>query len=149
MNIKKQYRFLIIVFLFFLLVLVRAFESDLFYDPFIAYFENDFLQESIPFFSGRKLLIDMSFRYFLNAVISLAIIYVAFHNYEYLKFSVKFYVIAFVFLAFAFFVILKGELRQGYLFAFYIRRFLIHPLFVLILLPAFYYKKIMSSKLIV
>ena len=78
MNIKKQYRFLIIVFLFFLLVLVRAFESDLFYDPFIAYFENDFLQESIPFFSGRKLLIDMSFRYFLNAVISLAIIYVAF-----------------------------------------------------------------------
>lgn len=149
MNIKKPYRFLIIVVLFFLLVLVRAFASDLFYDPFIAYFKDDFLQESIPFFSGRKLLIDMSFRYFLNAVISLAIIYVAFNNYEYLKFSVKFYVIAFVFLAFAFFVILKGELRQGYLFAFYIRRFLIHPLFVLILLPAFYYKKIMSSKLIV
>jgi len=139
---------LIIVFLFFLLVLVRAFESDLFYDPLIAYFKEGFLHDAIPFFSGRKLLIHMSFRYFLNTVISLAIIYVAFGNYEFLKFSVKFYVIAFVFLAFAFFVILKGELRQGYLFAFYIRRFLIHPLFVLILLPAFYYKEIMSSKLI-
>ncbi len=148
MNIKKQYRFLIIVFLFFLLVLVRAFESNLFYDPLIAYFKDDFLHETIPFFSGRKLLIHMSFRYFLNTIISLGIIYIAFGNYDFLKFSVKFYVLAFVFLAFAFFVILKGEFRQGYLFAFYIRRFLIHPLFVLILLPAFYYKQIMSSKLI-
>ncbi len=148
MNIKKQYRFLIIVFLFFLLVLVRAFASDLFYDPFIEYFKDDFLHETIPFFSGRKLLIDMSFRYFLNSIISLAIIYVAFEHFSFLKFSVKFYVIAFLFLAFAFFVILKGELRQGYLFAFYIRRFLIHPLFVLILLPAFYYKEIVTSKLI-
>lgn len=147
MNLKKPYRFLIIVVLFSLLVLVRAFASDLFYDPFIAYFKNEFLHETIPFFSGRKLLIHMVFRYFLNTVISLAIIYVAFENYSFLKFSVKFYVIAFVFLAFAFFVILKGELRQGYLFAFYIRRFLIHPLFVLILLPAFYYKEIMSNKL--
>ena len=147
MHIKKRYRFLIIVFLFFLLVLVRAYESNLFYDPFIAYFKDDFLHESIPFFSGRLLLIDMTFRYFLNMIISLAIIYIAFENYEFLRFSVKFYIIAFVFLAFAFFVILKGELRQGYLFAFYIRRFLIHPLFVLILLPAFYYKQIVSSKL--
>ena len=147
MHIKKRYRYFLILILFFLLVLVRAFETDLFYDPFIAYFKNDFLQKPIPIFSGSILLINLIFRYALNTIISLAIIYLAFENLEFLKFSIKFYVIAFVFLAFAFFVILKGELRQGYLFAFYIRRFLIHPLFVLVLLPAFYYKEITASKL--
>jgi exosortase F-associated protein len=47
-----------------------------------------------------------------------------------------------------FFIILKGELANGYLFAFYVRRFIIHPLFVLLLLPAFYYKRLNSREII-
>ena len=147
MHLQKRYRLIIIGFLFLLLILVRAFEDLLFYDPFIEYFKNDYLKQPIPKFSGSYLLISMIFRYALNTIISLAIIYVAFENYDFLRFSVKFYAIAFLFLAFAFFVILKGELRQGYLFAFYIRRFLIHPLFVLLLLPAFYYKQLTSKEI--
>ena len=147
MHLQKRYRLIIIGFLFLLLVLVRAFEDILFYDPFIEYFKNDYLKQPIPNFSGSYLLWSLIFRYALNTIISLAIIYFAFENYDFLKFSVKFYAIAFLFLAFAFFVILKGELRQGYLFAFYIRRFLIHPLFVLLLLPAFYYKQLTSKEI--
>ncbi len=134
--------------LFFVLVLVRAFEQYLFYDPFIDYFKNDYLYESIPVVSGSKLLISIIFRYGLNTFISLCIIYVAFQNKSFVIFSAKFYILAFVILSVTFFIILKGELSNGYLFAIYIRRFLIHPLFVLLLLPAFYYNQLTTKKII-
>ena len=131
---------MIILVLFFVLVLVRAFEQQLFYDPFIEYFKNDYLYDPIPLFSGSKLLMSLIFRYGLNTFVSLVIIFVAFQNKSFVIFSIKFYVIAFI--------ILKGELAHGYLFAFYIRRFIIHPLFVLLLLPAFYYKQLTLREII-
>lgn len=144
----KKYRIILIIILFFVLVLIRAFAPKLFYDPFIVYFKNDYLYETVPVFSGSKLLINLFFRYSLNSLISLLIIYVAFQNRNFVLFSVKFYVIAFVVLTITFFIILRGELQHGYLFAFYVRRFIIHPLFVLILLPAFYYKQLTSKEII-
>ena len=144
----KRYRIVIILLLFLVLILVRAFEQVLFYDPFILYFENDFLRAPIPKFSGSKLLISMTFRYALNALISLLIIHVAFEKRSFTLFSLKFYALAYLLLTVTFFIILKGELANGYLFAFYIRRFLIHPLFVLLLLPAFYYKQRNSNRII-
>lgn len=144
----KKLRILIILALFFVLVLVRAFEQQLFYDPFIEYFKYNYLYDPIPVFSGSKLLISLIFRYGLNTLVSLFIIYVAFQNKSFVMFAVKFYMIAFVILGITFFIILKGELAHGYLFAFYIRRFLIHPLFVLLLLPAFYYKQLTTREII-
>lgn len=148
MYLNKGSRIIVILILFFMLVLVRAFENSLFYDPFILYFKNDYLNKPIPFFSGRNLLLSMSFRYVLNTIISLLIIYVAFENKDFVKFSLKFYVFAFIVFMVTYLIILKGELAQGYLFAFYIRRFIIHPLFVLLLLPAFYYKQLTSKEII-
>jgi exosortase F-associated protein len=147
MHLQKSYRILIILFLFMLLILVRGFANELFYDPFIVYFIDDFLHKPIPSFSGSKLLFDLFFRYSLNSFISLLIIYVAFQNRNFVIFSIKFYIVAFIVLILTFFIILKGELANGYLFAFYIRRFLIHPLFVLLLLPAFYYKQLTSKEI--
>lgn len=147
MQLQKSHRVLIIIFLFMLLVLVRGFANELFYDPFIAYFIDDYLHKPIPVFSGSKLLLDLFFRYSLNTIISLMIIYVAFQNKGFVIFSIKFYILAFIILIVTFFIILKGELSNGYLFAFYIRRFIIHPLFVLLLLPAFYYKQLTSKEI--
>ena len=147
MHLQKSYRILIILFLFMLLILVRGFANELFYDPFIVYFIDDYLHKPIPSFSGSKLLFDLFFRYSLNSFISLLIIYVAFQNRSFVIFSIKFYIVAFIVLILTFFIILKGELANGYLFAFYIRRFLIHPLFVLLLLPAFYYKQLTSKEI--
>ena len=144
----RKVRILIIIMLFLALVLVRAFQNELFYDPFIEYFRNGYLYDTIPVFSGSKLLLHLIFRYGLNTIISLAIIYVAFQNRDFLIFSIKFYFFAFILLVITFFIILKGELADGYLFAFYVRRFLIHPLFVLILLPAFYYKQLTVKEII-
>lgn len=147
MNLQKKYRIILIGFLFILLILVRAFELQLFYDPLIIYFKNDYLHKSLPFFSGQYLLWSLIFRYTLNTVISLAIIYITFQNKSFVKFSMKFYILAFIILTITFFIILKGELKSGYLFAFYIRRFIIHPIFVLLLLPAFYYKEMSSREI--
>lgn len=148
MYLVKSLRILIIAILFIMLILVRAFEMEMFYDPFIEYFKNDFLDQPIPVFSGSILVKDMFLRYALNTLISLAIIYFAFQNKNFIIFSIKFYIIAFIVLIITFFIILKGELLNGYLFAFYVRRFLIHPLFVLLLLPAFYYKQLTSKQII-
>ncbi|MCK5678727.1 MAG: exosortase F system-associated protein [Flavobacteriaceae bacterium] len=147
MELQRSYRIFIIVLLFFMLILVRAFAQNLFYDPFIEYFKNDFLHKTVPVFSGYKLLYNMFYRYALNMIISLVILYVAFQNKSFIKFAIKFYILAFVILIITFMIILKGELANGYLFAFYIRRFLIHPLFVLLLLPAFYYKQLTSKEI--
>ena len=147
MHLQKGHRILIILLLFVLLVLVRGFANELFYDPFIVYFVDDYLHKPIPVFSGSKLLVDLFFRYTLNSIISLGIIYVAFQNRSFVIFSIKFYILAFIVLVITYFIILKGELTNGYLFAFYIRRFIIHPLFVLLLLPAFYYKQLTSKEI--
>lgn len=144
----KKYRIILIILLFFVLVMIRAYAPKMFYDPFIVYFRNDYLYDPIPVFSGSKLLINLFFRYSLNSLISLLIIYVAFQNNNFVLFAIKFYAIAFVLLTITFFIILRGELEHGYLFAFYVRRFIIHPLFVLILLPAFYYKQRTSKEII-
>lgn len=148
MLMDKKYRIILIILLFFVLVMIRAYAPKMFYDPFIVYFRNDYLYDPIPVFSGSKLLINLFFRYSLNSLISLLIIYVAFQNNNFVLFAIKFYAIAFVLLTITFFIILRGELEHGYLFAFYVRRFIIHPLFVLILLPAFYYKQRTSKEII-
>jgi len=137
---------LIIGILVVLLVLVRYFEGRLFYDPFLHFFHSDYLQDRIPHFETTRLLLNIAFRFLLNTIISLGIIYVAFFDKSILKFSVLLYSILF-FTGFAvlMFLILTIE-NQNYLALFYVRRFLIHPVFLLILLPAFYYYRLDRRK---
>lgn len=125
-----------------MLFAIRAFEGDLFYDPLITYFQNDYLYSSMPEVNIWKLVIDVLFRYTLNSLITLAIIYVAFDKKRYVKFAGFFMMLAFIILIVVFVFLLKNEFESGYLFPFYVRRFLIHPLFLILLFPAFYYMKL-------
>lgn len=136
---KRWSNILIIGFLFLLLVAIRYFE-DYFYDPLQTYFEYDYLHNKLPEINSLKLIINISFRYFLNTIISIVIIWVAFRRKSYLIFSMYFFVIAFVILLIAFLFALQTQFENYYLFGFYIRRFLIHPIFIIVLLPAFYYQ---------
>lgn len=138
---KKRVKLPILIFLFGLLVLVRAFGADIFYDPFIDYFKEAYLDQPIPDYSTFKLWIHLFFRYLINTIISLIIIYVAFQKKGLVRFSIKFYTAAFIVLGIFYFSLLQFEMVNGHLFTFYVRRFLVHPVFVLILLPAFYYQK--------
>ena len=138
---KKTIRIIIIVLLIVLLFLVRAFEEQLFYDPLNSYFQNDYLYKKIPSLDRWNLLLHLFYRYIVNSLISLAIIHLVFRNKKIIKFSQLFFAISFLVSIVAFFFSLRNNLEGGYIFAFYIRRFLIQPLFLLILLPAFYYHK--------
>ena len=138
---KKILRISAIILLFSLLLLVRFYAAKIFYDPFIKYFNGDFLKGSFPDLNTAKLFLSLTMRYLINSIISLAIIYFVFLKKEYLKFSAIFYLVTFVILISSYFLQLKLAFSNGYLLAFYIRRMLIHPIFLLILLPAFYYQK--------
>ncbi len=130
----KAIRVLVIICLFFCLVLVRAFQHDLFYDPFLSYFEGNLLHD-FPEVNTLKLLISYLVRFSINGCISILILKISFPKNTYLKTIACFYVLAFVVLAMLFFGILVCKLNVGYLLPFYIRRFIIQPIFVLILFP--------------
>jgi exosortase F-associated protein len=139
---NKYIRIVLAIILFSLLFVVRAFESQLFYDPLLEYFKNDYLYKYIYNIDVWRLTVDMLFRYSLNSLISLGVIWVMFERKDYLKFSGFFLMLAFMILIIVFVLLLRDDFESGYLFPFYIRRFIIHPLFLLLLLPAFYYQKL-------
>lgn len=132
-------KFSIVVILFFLLILVRAFASDLFYDPFAEYFKNDYLYKEIPKIRIGKFFAHIFFRYLLNTIISIGII-VTLYKKQYLKFSLQFYSITFVVLACLLLTMYYLPVFSNFTL-FYVRRFLIHPIFILLLIPAFYYQR--------
>lgn len=124
------------------LALVRAFENRLFYDPFAAYFKNDYLNLAFPDFKFWPLLGSMTLRYIFNTALSLGIIWFLFDDKKLTQFAGVLYVIFFVLLLSAFFVLIFfGDQHQHFLL-FYVRRFLIQPLFVLLFVPAFYYQRL-------
>jgi exosortase F-associated protein len=130
----------IITLLIVLLVLVRGFENQLFYDPFLEYFKKDFNSLALPFYDVTQLFLGLLFRYTINMVLSLAILYVIFKEIEMIQFTSILYGFFFLVLMIAFFMVLTygGEYKET---LFYIRRFLIQPIFLILFIPAFYYQK--------
>ena len=129
------------LFLVALLALIRAFEDQLFYDPFLDYFKNDFTKLSLPNFNPFQLFFGLLFRYTLNTVVSLWIIYVLFKEVQMVKFALVLYYFFFTILIIFFFFIIYCSKGHNNFALFYVRRFLIQPIFVLLFVPAFYYQK--------
>lgn len=139
--LKNKVRLLQFVVLVALLVLIRAFEDQLFYDPFLDYFKNDFTNMPLPNFDSFQLFLGLLFRYTLNTVVSLGIIYVLFKDVQMVKFALVLYYFFFMILIAAFFYIILFIKGHNNLVLFYVRRFLIQPIFVLLFVPGFYYQK--------
>lgn len=123
------------------LALIRMFQTELFTDPFIDFFKGNYAQKKPPVINELSLYFNTAFRYFLNTIISLIAIWVAFPKQSILKFSVAFYLFAFVVLMLAKIILVHQLQPELYSAFFYVRRFLIQPIFVIILLPAFYYQE--------
>jgi exosortase F-associated protein len=58
-----------------LLVIIRAYEDALFYDPFLNFYKKDYHNLSLPETNSFKLFMGILYRYFLNSILSLAIIH--------------------------------------------------------------------------
>lgn len=130
-----------IVLLLILLVLVRVFEEQLFYDPLLPFFKRQ--NNILPEYNSIKLFFGLFFRYAINSVLSLAIIYLAFKDSAITRLSTILYAGFFIVLIAALFIALKAD-DPNLLLIFYIRRFIIQPLFLILFLPAFYYQKKMK-----
>lgn len=140
MNKWQKYIWLFVLFL--LLVLIRYYEDVLFYDPYLEFFKNDYLYIDSPRRETFKLTVFTSLRFLLNTIISLGILYVVFKRKSIIKFSVVIYAMAYVFLLAAFLFFVINPRQEDYYLFFNIRRFLIQPIILLVLLPAFYYHKL-------
>lgn len=139
---NKRLKIIGILFLFGLLILVRLFEAELFYDPLLSFFKQDYLHQKVPEADFYKLMLHTAFRYLINTAISLAILYMAFWDKDVVRFSAVLYVAAFVILfIWMAFLVANASPESNYNILFYVRRFLIQPIFILLLLPAFYYHK--------
>jgi exosortase F-associated protein len=126
--------------LVFLLALIREFETQLFYDPFLVFFKSDYAKLPLPNYVPSQLFFGLLFRYGLNSLLSLALLYVLFEDKDILQFSGMLFAFFFVLLIIVLFGLLSFQ-NQNYLFLFYVRRFLIQPIFVLLFIPGFYYQK--------
>lgn len=131
-------KILIILVLVGVLALIRLFEYSFFYDPFMYFFEQAF-QSGKDLELTTGMFLNLFIRFLLNTIISLLILWVAFRSWEIIKFASLIFTGCFLVL-FPLFIYLMQHVNPGdYLAAFYVRRFLAHPLLILILLPAFYY----------
>lgn len=127
--------------LFLGLVLIRFFEHELFSDPFLEFYSSSYSYSKAPQFDIFQVLITTSWRFVLNTILSIGIIGLAFPYKKTILFSLAFYGIAFVVLIALFWFYIADMKQEDFQTIFYIRRFLIQPIFVIILLPAFYYQK--------
>ncbi len=138
---SKASKYILLIVLFGLLALVRFFEEQLFYDPYLSFFKSDYLYVDNPRREILKLTGCTTLRYGLNTIISLGILFVFFKDKGIVKFSALIYTLAYVILILLFLYFVMNPKQEDYYLFFNIRRFLIQPIILLLLLPAFYYHK--------
>ncbi|TVZ57698.1 exosortase F-associated protein [Flavobacteriaceae bacterium MAR_2010_105] len=135
-------KYILLLVLFGLLILIRVFENELFYDPYLLFFKNDYLYMDFPRREILKLTLFTTLRYVLNTLISLGIIYLVFKDRSIVQFSSIVYVVAYIILILIFLYFVINPRQEDYYLFFNFRRFLIQPVILLLLLPAFYYYKL-------
>ncbi len=136
----------IVVFLCFLgFAFIRFRESELFYDPLISFFKSNYQSVPLPDMDMGKLYLHLFFRYLLNAVLSLIVLWFIFKERGIITFAALFYGVVCVILLLVLGVLFNTQEVGEYLPIFYVRRFLIQPILLFMLLPAFYYYRKVSN----
>lgn len=138
---KNKFSVLAIVLSVFGFAILRLNQVQFFYDPFIHYFKTDYHTDSYPTFHKIQFYGSLLFRYVLNSILSLIIIFAIFKSKEIIKFVSGLY----LFLGILLFILLFWEIHltetKSPFFLFYLRRFLIQPVFLLLFIPALYFQK--------
>ncbi|WP_262150572.1 exosortase F system-associated membrane protein [Chryseobacterium foetidum] len=128
------------------IVSVRIFEDSLFYDPFLNYFHDATKNAKFPDFEWTKLILSHLFRFILNLISSCIIIHFIFKNKSWTVQGAILITIIFAITFPIYLYCVSDRFEIGYLFSFYIRRFVIQPLILLLIIPLFYYRKQILAK---
>ncbi|MDL1913762.1 MAG: exosortase F system-associated protein [Bergeyella sp.] len=120
------------------LIGVRGLEDKIFYDPFLDLFRRTDRKFFFPDFDSTRLILNSLFRFFLNLVFSVIVIQGIFWKKTWTS-QAAFLMAAVFMITFPIYVYcIETQFSLGYLFAFYVRRFVIQPLVLLLLIPLFY-----------
>lgn len=123
------------------LVSVRFLEDKIFYDPFLEFFKADYKIAQVPDFIWGKLMLSHFFRFALNLVFSAIVVHFMFLNKKWTIQAVFLMAVAFLFFFPIYLWCLYSKMEIGYLFTFSVRRFVIQPIILLLIIPIFYYRK--------
>lgn len=136
----------LVVFLCFLgFAFIRFRESELFYDPLISFFKSNYQSVPLPDMEMGKLYVHLFLRYLLNTALSLGVLWIVFKEKGIIIFASLFYGVVCVLLLLVLGILFKTQESGEYLPIFYVRRFLIQPILLFMLLPAFYYYRKVSN----
>lgn len=138
---NKALSIILVLFLFVMLAGVRYFQGTLFYDPLLLFFKTGIPLAPLPELVMPKFYTHLTFRFLLNTILSLAILWFLFKKWEIIKISAMIYLVFFIILIALMALMLSVSQVGDYQLLFYIRRFLIQPLLLLLLIPAFYFVK--------
>ena len=138
---KSRFRYGIVFLLLILLVGVRFYEHHLFDDGLLAFFQHDYLTQPLPQASVWSVLSVDVLRYIINAIISVVILKTLFNHPNLTQFLGIVYAVVLMILMVSFYYFYTHYVTGSYLGLFYVRRFLIQPLLLFILLPALYYSR--------
>ncbi|NQX85006.1 MAG: exosortase F system-associated protein [Flavobacteriaceae bacterium] len=139
---SKITRSVVLIVLLLILISIRFFEDVLFYDPYLKFFENDYLYLDSPRRETLKLVLFTSLRYALNSLVSLGLLYTVFRSVSIIKFSLLVYSFSYLILISVFLYFVINPRQEDYYLFFNMRRFLIQPIILLVLFPAFYYNRL-------
>lgn len=139
LKMKILSRFVVILGIFGLIA-VRVFEDRLFMTLFLIIF----MKPIKPAFSGfcmGKLMAGHLFRFFWIFFFSCLIIHFWFNNKRWTIQGALLMVIVFAITFPIYLYCISDRFELGYLFSFYMRRFVIQPLILLLIIPLFYYRR--------
>ena len=128
------------------IVSVRIFEDTLFYDPFLNYFHEATKNSAFPDFEWMALVSSHLFRFALNLLFSCIIIHFIFKNKAWTAQGALLIIIIFAITFPIYLYCISDRFDVGYLFSFYIRRFVIQPIILLLIIPLFYYRKQLTAR---
>ena len=137
----KILNWIIVILGIFGLIGVRMMEDRLFYDPFLDYFHLANKDAVFPDFVWFKLVLNYLFRFLLNLILSAVVVHFIFKNNQWTVQAMVLMLIVFAITFPLYLYAISTKFEIGYLFSFYMRRFVIQPLILLLIIPMFYYRK--------
>lgn len=136
-----------VILLVIFLIAVRLFEVQLFQDPLHVYFHSTFHLYDLPEVQKWSVLASTSLRFLFNMVLSLWILWFLFKTESFIKAALWVYLFAFLILLFLFFLLLEADTSFLKMALFYIRRFLIQPILLFVMVAGFYFLKTKGNSL--
>ncbi len=139
MKSNNRFRHVFAIAVVILLISVRLFEQEWFPEKFIDYFASgNYMKSSLPVLRFEDYF-SIFLRYSVNSILSVILLQLLFKDARLTLWAVKFFIYSGVILGILFVLTVQWIRPVDYRIVFYLRRMLIQPVGLFLLLPVFYF----------